>query len=174
MIRRRVRGVLSALAVLLLAGATAAAAKGIETKKDPGTDFTKLHTFAWRLEKGPSPEDLDHMIRRAAESALKERGLVLVKEGEKPDLLLEYNAGLSDLLVAGFDVTVDWWGSLVAVPGSDSNVTAGIVFLLTTPADGKAVWAGWLVQRATTENAGIVLRQRAPKYTRKILERYPK
>jgi hypothetical protein len=144
------------------------------SERDPGVDFTKFQTYAWKNAEGPSAPDVDGRIRKAANEELKKKGLRLAAEGEKPDLQLQYNAGFADTLVAGFSVTAGWWGDLVAIPGAETNVRAGIVFLFTRPDDGEGVWTGWLVQEATTENALPILRDRAPKYAKRVLAKYPK
>ena len=166
------RVVLTVLALCLFSGALAQAAK-VKTESDPKADFTAFHTYRWKTAAGPGPAELDGPIRGAAKATLSERGLTEAKEGEAADLVLEYNAGFADQLAAGFAVSVDWWGDLVLVPGGDSNITAGLVFLMKRAEGGEPVWTGWLVQRGTNENALIVLRERAPKYARKILSSYP-
>lgn len=162
-----------AVAAALPLFATAAGAEKVQTEHDASVDFSSLHTYRWKTDLGPGPRELDGPIRAAARETLAERGLREVKDGETADLVLEYNAGLADQLAAGFALDVDWWGRLVVVPGGDSNVTAGLVFLLTRSSGGEPVWTGWLVQRATNENALVVLRERAPKFAKKILSSYP-
>lgn len=169
----KTRTLMTALLLAMLGASTAMAAK-TGSEKDPATDFTKFRTYAWKTAAGPSAEDVDGRIRKAANEELKKKGLRLAGEGEKPDLLLQYNAGFADTLVAGFSITAGWWGDLVAIPGAETNVRAGIVFLFTRPDDGEGVWTGWLVQEATTENALPILRDRAPKYAKRVLARYPK
>ncbi len=158
---------------LPFASTAALEAAKVKTKHDPKADFEGFHTYRWLVAEGPAASDLDGLLRAAAEAELGARGLRRAAEGEQADLVLAYNAGYADHLVAGFKVNMAWWGQLVAVPGGDSNVTAGLVFLLTRPEGGEPVWSGWLIQRGTTENALMVIRQRAPSYARKILSNYP-
>lgn len=157
----------------LLASATVLEAAKVRTQFDPKADFSTFHTYRWQVAEGPGSPELDGPVRAAANKELAARGLKLVGEGEKADLVLAYNAGFADMLVAGFALTVDWWGQMVAVPGGDSNVSAGLLFLMTRPEGGEPVWAGALIERGTTENALRVMRDRAPKYARKILSNYP-
>jgi len=157
----------------LLAGATVLEAAKVRTQHDPKADFSSFQTYRWQKAEGPGGPELDGPVRAAANKELAERGLRLVAEGEKADLLLAYNAGFADVLVAGFSLTVDWWGQMVAVPGGDSNVSAGLLFLMTRPEGGEPVWAGALIVRGTTESALQIMRDRAPKYARKILSNYP-
>jgi hypothetical protein len=157
---------------LLFAGASLCQA-GVEVRHDSKADFSSFHTFGWLRAEGPSPPDLDGQLRAAAVEELAKRGLRPVKEGETPDLLLAYNAGYGDILVAGLSIEAGYYGNLVGVPGGDSNVTAGILFYMTRPDSDVPVWTGWLVKRATTEGALPMLRKRAPGYARKILAKYP-
>jgi hypothetical protein len=162
------------IAALALAGATALSAAKIDTRYDPKVDFTKFHTFAWKNDKGPLAPDVDSQIRGTAEETLAKKGLARVAAGDKPDLVIVYNAGMSDQLAAGFQLSMDWWGNFVAVPGGDSNMTAGLVFIFYDAASGEAVWGGKLVQGATNENAPVLMRQKAPSFAAKLLKRYPK
>lgn len=157
---------------ILFAGATLCEA-GVEVRHDSKADFSTFHTFGWLRAEGPSPPDLDGQLRAVAVEELGKRGLRPVREGETPDLLLAYNAGYSDILVAGLSLDAGHYGWFYAVPGGDSNVTAGILFYMTRPGSEDPVWAGWLVKRATTEGALPMLRKRAPGYARKILAKYP-
>ena len=159
--------------LLAVAVSGAAGAAKIQSKQDPKADFTAFHTFQWRLAEGPGGSEIDGPIRAAAEKTLAERGLRRAATGEAADLVLEYNVGLGDQLTAGFAVTADWWGQLVAVPAAASRVTAGLLFLLTRTLGGDPVWAGWLVESGNNDQALMVMRDRAPKYTKRVLSRYP-
>ena len=162
------------LLALALTGATAMSAASVETRHDPKVDFSQFHTYVWKTEKGPTAPDVDLQIRAAAEAELAERGLKKAKGEEKADLVLIYNAGLSDSLVpGGFGVGLGWWGGFIGVPTGESNVSAGIAFFLRRADSDELIWAGWLVQKATNDYAPILLRQKAPKFAKKILSRYP-
>jgi hypothetical protein len=164
---------LSSFLLLAVLGSTFAGAAKIETKQDPKADFKSFHTFTWRFAEGPGGSEIDGPIRAAAESALAERGLSRAAADEKADLVLEYNVGLGDALTAGVAVTADWWGQLVAIPAASSRVTAGLLFLLTRAEGGEPVWGGLLVESGNNDQALLVMRDRAPKYAKRILSRYP-
>jgi hypothetical protein len=167
------RRLLLLLPALLFAGATVAEAVKVRTSHDAKVDFSKFDTFRWKTPEGPGGQELDGPLRAAAEKELAERGLRRAKNDEEADLVLQYLVGYADVLVAGFTVTAGWWGDLVAVPGGDSNVSAGLMLTLSLPEGGEPIWGGILVAKGTTENALMVMRDRAPKYARKILENYP-
>jgi hypothetical protein len=167
------RKILLLVPALLLAGATIAEAVKVRTSHDPEVDFSKFHTFRWNTPEGPGGIELDGPLRAAAEKELAARGLERAKSGEEADLVLGYLVGYADALVAGFTVTAGWWGDLVAIPGGDSNVSAALMLTLSPPEGGEPVWGGILVAKGTTENALMVMRDRAPKYARKILSNYP-
>jgi hypothetical protein len=161
--------------LLVVATASAADAARVKTQLAPGADLAKRVTYRWDRPAGPGPEGLDEKLRAAAEKTLAGRGLRKAAEGEaKVDLVLSYNVGAADQLAAGFSVDADYWGNLVAVPGNDSNVSAGIVLFVSDPASNEALWAGWMILRGTSPQALMVMRDRAPGYVEKILSKYPK
>ena len=166
------RKTLSLLVIGLCIAAVAEAAK-IKTKNDPSVDYSSFHTYRWKFPSGPTARDVDGPIRAAAVEELAKKGLRLAADGEEPDLLLEYNAGLADQLVAGVSATVGWYGEFFLYPEGASIITAGVLFLFTDPETSKPIWAGWLMQRGTNEDAAMVMRRSAPKFTRKVLSRYP-
>ena len=147
---------------------------GAESAKGDGVDLAKMKTYHWKSEKGPQTGDLDKKLRAAADEQLAKKGLKLVPTAEPADMELRYNAGTVDILVAGLDVAAGYWGDLVGVPGTDSNVRGGMIFMFEDPANGKTLWAGWIVKEGTTMNAAQVMRKRAPKWAGQILSRYPK
>lgn len=160
---------------LALVFALAAEAAKVQTQIAPGADLSKFSTYRWEKPVGPGPEGLDEKLRAAAEKALAGRGLKRAGENETAGvLLLSYNVGAADQLAAGFAVDADYWGNLVVVPGSDSNVTAGLIVFLSDPDSKSALWAGWMILRGTSPQALMVMRDRAPGYVEKILSRYPK
>jgi hypothetical protein len=164
-----------AAALLLALGLAAPAAAGsTRTKADPAADFSAYETYRWRTAEGPTAPDLDRLVRAAADETLAGRGWRKVGVGEPADLELNYAAGMGDMLTAGLRVEADWWGSLWAVPAGESYTSAGIAFFLTDLEAGKMVWAGVRTQKTTNDQGPIVMRKRAPKYTRDILGRVPK
>jgi hypothetical protein len=160
---------------LALAGALAADAARVRTQLAPGADLSKLTTYRWDRPVGPGPEGLDGKIRAAAEKGLAEHGLKRAPDdGSACDLVVSYNVGSADLLTSGFSVNAGYWGDLVVVPGNDSNVSAGLILFVSDPASKEALWAGWMILKGTSEQALMVMRDRAPGYVGKILARYPK
>lgn len=164
-------------ALILMLGVFAAAGvaeAGVKSHPAPGTDFSKFSTYRWKAAAGPGAPDLDRRIRSEVDGQLAKEGLKKVAgEGEAADLEIAYNAGTVDILVAGIDVVAGWWGDLVGVPGTDSNVNGGILFAFYEASTGKVVWTGLIVKRGTTENAAIVMRKRAPRWARQIVANYP-
>ena len=161
-------------ASLLLLLAAAAQAAGIETKAAPGVDFSSFSTYRWEKAEGPGAPDFDRVLRNAADDELGEKGLRKVDGDQEADLLLRYNAGTVDSLVAGIAVTAGWWGDLIAYPAGESRTTGGLVMILSAAKSGEVVWTGWKVQRGTNVNAPMVMRDSAPKWARQILDKYPR
>lgn len=158
---------------LLLLFAAAAEAASIETKAAPGVDFASFSTYRWEKAEGPGAPDFDRVLRNAADAELAKQGLRKVGDDQEADLLLRYNAGTVDSLVAGIAVTAGWWGDLIAYPAGESRTTGGLVMILSAAKSGEVVWTGWKVQRGTNVNAPMVMRDRAPKWARQILGKYP-
>jgi len=170
---KRFRLVTLLLLVAALVSGGALLAAGAQSKKVDGVDLSKMKTYRWKTEKGPSPGDLDRKLRESADARLAKEGLKLVPAGEPADMELRYNAGTADILVAGLDLAAGYWGNLVGVPGSDSNIRGGMIFIFEDPDTGDELWMGWIVKEGTTMSAGQVMRKRAPKWASQILSRFP-
>ena len=161
------------IALVWAFGASEVAQAGVKTNSVPGTDFSKYTTYRWKVAAGPGAPDLDRQLRAAAEEQLAKEGLKKVAgDGEAADLEIAYNAGTVDILVAGIDVVAGWWGDLIGVPGTDSNVTGGLMYVFNDAATGQVVWTGLIVKRGTTVNAAQVMKKRAPKWAKQILAAY--
>lgn len=77
---------------------------------DENTDFSKIHTYAWRKDGGTTERGADagspsmtamslQSIRAAIEATLAEKGL---KRGEPADMLVDFRAGTRDRLRTTF------------------------------------------------------------------------
>ncbi len=164
---------IAALATLLLLAPVALFA-GVDTKRAEGVDFAKFTTFRWKSDASPVGPDLDRQLRAAAREGFAKKGLREAKPGEAADLVLTYNAGAADQLVADIDVDLSWWGGFYLAPGGRSTVRAGILFSFAEAESGRVVWAGWVVKSGNNANALQVMRKRAPSWAKKIAETYPR
>jgi hypothetical protein len=166
---------LAVSALCLLLGVAAAEAAKVRSWQDPQYDFAKPKTYRWDRPAGPAEESLDRRIRSEIRSELAKRGLrEQTVEGEPADVAVLYITGMADTLVAGFDLGVGWYGELVAVPGTDSSVTAGILIELLDGASGDEVWAATYLMKGNTMGALQMMIDDAEKAVRGAFKKFPK
>lgn len=161
--------------LLVLLGAGLAAAAKVRSWNDPQYDFAKAKTYRWERAEGPGEANLDRRIRAEIASELAKRGLREQAAGEAAaDLVVLYVVGAADTLVAGWDVEPGWYGGLVAVPGTDSSVTAGLLVELLDGESGKEVWAASYVMKGNTPGSLQRMIDDAEKAVRGAFKKYPK
>jgi hypothetical protein len=170
----KLRALLFSTVFLLLGTGVAEAAK-VRSWNDPQYDFAKAKTYGWERAEGPAEASLDRRIRAEIASELSKRGLREPAAGEPAaDLVVLYVVGTADTLVAGFDVEAGWYGGLVAVPGTDSSVTAGLLVELLDGESGKEVWAASYVMKGNTPGSLQKMVDDAEKAVRGAFKKYPK
>lgn len=166
---------LAASALCLLFGTAAAEAAKVRSWQDPQYDFAKPKTYRWESSAGPAEESLDRRIRSEIRSELAKRGLrEQTNEGEAADVSVLYITGMADTLVAGVDLDVGWYGGLVAVPGTDSAVTAGILIELLDGTSGDEIWAASYLMKGNTMGALQQMIDDAEKAVRGAFKKFPK
>lgn len=81
---------------LLIAGSAVSLAQDVTFNYEPGTDFTKYHTYAWaRVEGAKYPDQiLDGQIQTAVDKVLAGKGLKKTT-AEEAELLVTYQVAVS-------------------------------------------------------------------------------
>ncbi len=165
---------LALFAVLALASASLAGAAKIRAKHDPAHDFSKVKTWGFKAEKGPGVEDIDLRVRAEIRAQLAKKGMKEVRGGEaKPDVLVVYSIGGVDTLTAGVQITAGWYGDIIAMPGAESRMTAGILIEMQDPGTEKAIWAASYVMTGNNPDTLAVMRDRVEKAVAGTLKKYP-
>lgn len=161
-------------ALLLFAAAAPLVAAKVRTGHDSTFDFSAVHTYRWKADEGPAPnEELDRRIRLQADEELAKKGLKRAGEGEAADVLLVYSVGSADMLVAGRTAVVGWYGDIWVVGAARSRMSGGILIEMQKPEDGQAVWGASWVQTGNNPDTLMLLVQDAERAVKKALARYP-
>ena len=141
------------LTALLAAGVTAGCATmAVSSHVEPGIDLARYETFDWgpadalptgdpRLDQDPAFND---WVQGAVERGLTLKGLMLVPEGEEPDLRIHYHAHIDQRV----DVTtVDQDFGFCQGEGCQPPVTvyeAGtLVIDIVDARTNRVIWRGW-------------------------------
>jgi Domain of unknown function (DUF4136) len=72
-------------------------AQQVYVNSAPGTDFSQYHTYAWGQQPNPNQiasPFLAQEAKKQIDAQLQGKGLSEVKEGDKPDLIVEASGGL--------------------------------------------------------------------------------
>ncbi len=165
---------LALIAIGLLLGSGLASAAKIRCEFDHKVDFSKLKTYRWNVAQGPAEESLDRRVRAEARAELAKKGLQELPPGDQPaDLVLRYAVGSVDTLSSGVILESDWYGHLIAVPGSHSIVTGGLLLEMSDPSTGKTLWVATYIMQGNTPQALQVMVDRAEKAVRGVCKKYP-
>jgi Domain of unknown function (DUF4136) len=141
--------------VLALVACSATYAQDVRTNYMPGTDFSKLHTYAWvndvqgvPLLGGQPDQILDTQVKEAVDSQMAAKGFTKVPDGGKADLLVGYQLiidrekqinGFAD----GWGSGGPWGGGPNSFSASTSTINIGIFILgMYDPVAKKLVWIG--------------------------------
>lgn len=166
---------LALFAVLALCSVTLAQAAKIRERHDTSWDFSKVKTWKFKADKGPGVEDIDLRVRAEVRTQLAKKGLRELKAGDEgsPDVLVVYSIGGVDTLTAGMTITAGWYGDIIAMPGAESRMTAGILLEMQDPAQEKAIWAASYVMTGNSPNTLAVMRDKVEKAVQGTLKKYP-
>jgi hypothetical protein len=160
---------------LLLLLAAAGCATTVRSGHDPNFDFSKVHTWRWRIEKGPGGELVDDRARAAIRSELAKKGLRELPPGEgQPDVLVSYAVGSADVLAPDWVFDAAYFGAVVGYVGASSHVTGGILIDMADPATEKGVWAASYIMEGGNANALQVMLDKLEKAVHAAIARYPK
>jgi hypothetical protein len=177
--------------VMVLVACSWTYAQDVRTNYMPGIEFAKYHTYAWVNEVQGIPEVggqvdqiLDAQIKEAIDSQLATKGFTRVADGQAPDLLLGYQAILSqEKEINGSAWGGGWggwggWGPYGGGPSTFSGATSTInigtfVLGMYDPAAKKLVWIG--AAQGVIEPSKKVEKhlQRLNKGAQKLLKDFP-
>ena len=166
---------LALFAALFLLSVTLAEAAKIRERHDTTFDFSKVKTWRFKVDKGPGVEDIDLRVRAEIRTQLAGKGLREIKAGDEgsPDVLVVYSIGGVDTLTAGMTITAGWYGDIIAMPGAESRMSAGILLEMQDPAKEQAVWAASYVMTGNNPNVLAVMRDKVEKAIQGTLKKYP-
>jgi hypothetical protein len=88
-------------------------------------------------------------------------------------VLVVYSIGGVDTLTSGMTITAGWYGDIIAMPGAESRMTAGILLEMQDPAQEKAIWAASYVMTGNSPNTLAVMRDKVEKAVQGTLKKYP-
>lgn len=165
---------LAIFAALFLLSVTLAEAAKVRSKHDATFDFARVETWKFKTEKGPGVEDLDLRIRAEIRTQLAGKGMRELESADgTPDVLVVYSIGGVDMLTAGMTITAGWYGDIIAMPGAESRVSAGMLLEMQNPVQGQAVWAASYVMTGNNPDSLAIMRDRVEKAVRGALKKYP-
>ena len=147
--------------LLALVACSVTHAQDERTNYQPGTDFSKYHTYNRVDEVGGQPQIgysstvgvgvghldqiLDSQIKEAIDSQLAAKGFTKV-DSDKADLLLGYQVGLDrekEFNAYGMGGGWGWGGAPDWITGSTSTINIGtLVVSIYDPAAKQLVWIG--------------------------------
>ncbi len=171
----RVLGGLGLLAALLLAGSTAALAQDVTFNYEPGTDFSKYHTYVWAQVEGAKYPDqiLDGQIRAAVEKVLAGKGLTKAT-GAEGDLLVAYQVAVEqEQQWTGYGGGRGYrYGGMATATSSTINVGTLAVDFYDAPAK-QLIWKGSATKTLNPSKDPQKNLERLDKAVAKLLKNYP-
>ena len=154
----------------------------------PGIEFSKYHTYAWVNEVEAIPDFggqidqiLDAQIKQAIDAEMATRGFAKAPAGTEPNLLLGYQAILSEGILlnasawgGGWGGWGPWGGGLQTFSASSPSTHIGTFVLgIYDRAARKLVWIGaarGVIQPATTQEKHV---RRLKNGAQKLLKDFP-
>lgn len=165
---------LALFAALFLFSVTLAEAAKIRERHDTSWDFSKVKTWRFKVEKGPGVDDIDVRVRAELRTQLAKKGLRELPLGDpEADVQIVYSIGGVDTLTAGMTITAGWYGDIIAIPGAESRMSAGILIEMQDPAKEQAIWAASYVMTGNNPNVLAVMRDKVEKAVQGTLKKYP-
>ena len=163
------------LLVLLETAGGPAHAQKVKVQHDPGVDFSRFKSYAWK-QGTPAPHPaMDQLIRASVERELAAKGFRKQSEGE-PDFYLLYHAGL-DAAIAAETYEYGWADESYTQSRSDHAAPADAFLKGTLVVDivdrsgSKLLWRG--VASDTLEGVGERAAKKAEKAVDKLLSKFP-
>jgi hypothetical protein len=140
----------------------------VEVSFDPTVDFSRFRNYTLLESKNPSKMKVCHQtILDTIQVNLAVRGLLPIYEGEQPDLLIVYHAGIKEeVSIPGYEYR---YGSFSSVPLIEQPET--LIVDLVDAKNNRLVWRG-IATNTLVEDYSKAERK-AETATRKMFARYP-
>jgi hypothetical protein len=173
----KLSGLIISLALIAML-APPAGEQRVDVSFDPSVDFSRFRNYTLLESKNPSKMKVCHQtILDTIQVSLAMRGLLPVYEGEPPDLLIVYNAGIKEeVSIQGYEYR---YGS--AWQGNVSTNSSGLVPLIEQPEtlivdlvdakNNRLVWRGIATNTLVEDYSKA--EKKAETATRKMFTRYP-
>ena len=169
-----------ASATLVLFVVAAGAAASVKTSRKQEVDFSKYHSYSWRVWPNLHPDHplaegspLDQVVKETANKTLAKQGLELATGGD-PDLWITYTAFVQDSVsVEGTTREITSGVSWVGDPRAHAVLyyqEGTLVFEIYDAGSDEQVWSGWAIEVADTRER---LRKKGKKAIPKILRHFP-
>jgi hypothetical protein len=158
---------------------------------DPEYDFNAFKTYRWAAGKEINPQDelqkyplVAKRVMTAVDKALAEKGLTLVKDGEKPDVVVLAHAGSKEHMqvtqtggggyYGGYGGWYDpWWGPY----GGSTHVSyyeeATLVIDIVSWEAKELAWRGMATGTVKENQDGDEQQERLDGIAKKIFAEYP-
>ena len=161
------RGLIISLTFLAML-ALPAGEQRVEVSFDPIVDFSRFKNYALLESKNPSKMKVCHQrILDTIQVSLAMRGVLPVYEGEQPDLLIVYNAGIKEeVSIQGYEYR---YGSFGSVPLIEQPET--LIVDLVDAKNNRLVWRGIATNTLVEDSSKA--EKKAETATRKMFARYP-
>lgn len=162
----KISGLIISLAFLAML-APPAGEQRVEVSFDPTVDFSRFRNYALLESKNPSKMKVCHKtILDTIQVSLALRGLLPVYEGEQPDLLIVYNAGIrEEVSIQGYEYRY----SSGLVPHIEQPET--LIVDLVDAKNNRLVWRGIATNTLVEDYSKA--EKKAETATRKMFARYP-
>ena len=160
-------GLLISLAFIAML-ALPAGEQRVDVSFDPSVDFSRFRNYSLLESKNPSKVKGCHQaILDSIQISLATRGLLPVDDGEQPDLLIVYNAGIKEeVSIPGYEYRYAsaWQGKIIEQPET-------LVVDLVDARHNRLVWRGIATNTLIEDYSKA--EKKAETATRKMFARYP-
>jgi hypothetical protein len=140
----------------------------VDVSFDPTVDFSRFRNYVLLESKNPSKLKGCHQaILDSIQISLATRGLLPVDEGEQPDLLIVYNAGIKEeVSIPGYEYRYAsaWQEKVIEQPET-------LIVDLVDAKHNRLVWRGIATNTLVPDNPKA--EKKAETATRKMFARYP-
>ncbi|HXQ37256.1 MAG TPA: DUF4136 domain-containing protein [Anaerolineales bacterium] len=157
------------VSVAYLALTVSASGQKVEVSFDPAVDFSRFRNYALLESKNPSKLKGCHQaILDTIQVSLAKRGLLPVYDGEIPDLLIVYNAGIKEeVSIKGYEYKYTNSSAFVPVIEQPETLIVDVI----DAKHNRLVWRG--VATNTLVQDYSKAEKKAETATRKMFARYP-
>jgi hypothetical protein len=167
---------LALCAILLYIIATGAIGQEVSVNYNQSQSFADYHTYAWGSGNANEIKDsiLSQVAKQSVDSALQEKGLRQVNEGQNPDLIVTSNGGMKQetsytaMGMGGFGRFGGGFGTITP----EQNVVGTLIVDLYAAKNKALVWRG--VAQDTLNHNGDKNQKMVQKAVEKMFKKWPK